>query len=528
MSLAIRILGVIFFYIFASNSHASWYDSNVAGTAPDWSYRVPINIPAGTVANSTVKVDVNFSTLLTTLGESGTLDQNSIRIVKSDHATLLTTQEYSDRIFNDILDAANNNQGQIKFINEETGATTYFLYFDTTASGSKPANPQATINGNFENSAGSTPSDWVTSAVNANGAQNNEVHDTAFTSTYSTALSCSDGSITNADDSPNNSGTAASTTGRKWQLLGYRNNCEDGASGTREIIQLTKTFDVPATSPGNLTFYFQLQAFDDIGYDFFQIQTRRSTDASYSNINHTSLGINNTGGTLTINTNAIGRSSGFGSSLVDAGWKLATFDLSPFAGTTLSFRFTTNSATDNVYRSWVKIDDVEWSIATATLGTPEKSAPKVSLQKQLLTLSDPVNGNTNPKSIPGAVVQYTLTASNAGNRNTDTDSLELIDGIPANTILFVNDLGGGIGPVQYTDGSPGSGLTYTYTSLSATTDDVSFSDDGAASFSYIPVPDANGFDSAVTHIKISPKGQFLQQQPSGTPSFDVKFRVKIQ
>lgn len=528
MSYLLKFLAITFISIFLSNAYAAWYDSNASGTAPDWSYRVPINIPAGTVANSTVKVDVNFSTLLTTLGEVGTLDQNSIRIVKSDHATLLTTQEYSDRIYNDVLDAANNNQGQIKFINEEAGATTYYLYFDTTTNGSKPANPQATINGNFENSSGSTPSDWVTSAVNANGAQHNEVHDTSFTSTYSTTLSCSDGAINNADNSPNNAGTAASTTGRKWHLLGYRNNCEDGASGSREIIQLTKTFDVPATSPGNLTFYFQLQAFDDIGYDFFQVQTRRSTETSYTNINHTSLGINNSSGTLSIISNAIGRSSGYGASMVDSGWKLATFDLAPFAGTTLSFRFTTNSATDNVYRSWVKIDDIEWSIATATLGTPEKSAPTISLQKQLLTLSDPVNANTHPKSIPGAIVQYTLTASNSGNRNTDSDSLELIDEIPANTILYVNDLGGGIGPVQFTDGSPASGLTYTYTSLSSTTDDVSFSSDGAASFSYTPVADANGFDSAVTHIKVSPKGQFLQQQLAGDPTFDVKFRVKIQ
>lgn len=514
--------------IFLSSAHAAWYDTNTVGSAPDWMYRVPVNIPTGTVAYSTIKVDVNFTFLLSSLGATGTLDQNSIRIVKADHTTLLTTQEYSDSIYNNVLDAANNNQGQVKFITEENGAATYYLYFDTTANGSKPANPQAKINGDFENSSGSIPTDWVTSSLNANGAQHNEVYNTGFTSTYSTNVSCSDGAISNADNSPNNAGTSASRTGRKWHLLGYRNNCEDGALGTREIIQLTKTFNVPTSSPGNLTFYFQLQAFDDIGYDFFQIQTKRSTDANFTNINHNALGINNSTGTLSIISNAIGRSGFFGSSMVDSGWKLATFDLSPFAGTTLSFRFTTNSATDNIYRSWVKIDDVEWSIATATLGTPEMKAPTVSLQKQLLTLSDPVNGATNPKSIPGAVVQYTLSASNAGNSSTDNDSLDLIDEIPENTILYVNDLGGGIGPVQFTDGTPASGLTYTYSSLSSTTDDIRFSNDNAASFTYTPVADASGFDSAVTHIGISPKGQFLGKKPTGEPTFSVKFRVKIQ
>ena len=58
----------------------------------------------------------------------------------------------------------------------------------------------------------------------------------------------------------------------------------------------------------------------------------------------------------------------------------------------------------------------------------------------------------------------------------------------------------------FQDGSPASGLTYTYTSLASTTDDVDFSNDGGTTWTYVPVPNGSGVDPAVTHIRIRPKG----------------------
>jgi uncharacterized repeat protein (TIGR01451 family) len=42
------------------------------------------------------------------------------------------------------------------------------------------------------------------------------------------------------------------------------------------------------------------------------------------------------------------------------------------------------------------------------------AASDISLVKSVAILSDPVNGTTNPKAIPGAVVEYTLTITNSG------------------------------------------------------------------------------------------------------------------
>jgi hypothetical protein len=94
--------------------------------------------------------------------------------------------------------------------------------------------------------------------------------------------------------------------------------------------------------------------------------------------------------------------------------------------------------------------------------------------------------------------------------------------VPANTDLFVNNLGGaGSGPVAFT--ALTSGLTYTFLSLASATDDVSFSNDGGASYLYTPVPNANGVDSAVTHIRINPKGTF-----GVASTFQLLFRVRIE
>jgi len=82
------------------------------------------------------------------------------------------------------------------------------------------------------------------------------------------------------------------------------------------------------------------------------------------------------------------------------------------------------------------------------------------------------------------------------------------DAIPtADALRRACDLGGaGSGPVVFTNGSPASGLTYTFTSLASTTDSIAFSNDGGATYTYTPVADANGYDSNVTHFRISPTG----------------------
>ena len=82
-----------------------------------------------------------------------------------------------------------------------------------------------------------------------------------------------------------------------------------------------------------------------------------------------------------------------------------------------------------------------------------------------------------------------------------------MDTLPANTRLFVGNLGApGSGPVQFVNGSPSSGLTWTFTALNSTTDDVDFSNDGGTTWTYVPVPDANGYDARGDRIAPAAEG----------------------
>jgi uncharacterized repeat protein (TIGR01451 family) len=155
----------------------------------------------------------------------------------------------------------------------------------------------------------------------------------------------------------------------------------------------------------------------------------------------------------------------------------------------------------------------------------------LTVLKSALTTSDPINGTSSPYNIPGATVLYSVQITNTGLGVTDTDTVIVTDSIPANTELFVNDLGGaGSGPVLFIDGSApvNSGLSYSFTSLSSTTDDLEFSNDNGTSWSYTPVPDADGYDANVTDIRVNPKGAMNASDGTNDPTFTLRFRVRVQ
>ncbi|MDH5535071.1 MAG: right-handed parallel beta-helix repeat-containing protein, partial [Betaproteobacteria bacterium] len=154
-----------------------------------------------------------------------------------------------------------------------------------------------------------------------------------------------------------------------------------------------------------------------------------------------------------------------------------------------------------------------------------------TITKLSTVISDPYNSTSAPKAIPGAVVEYTLLVSNPGVPMT-TDSVVITDVIPPNTSLCVNaTCGAGASPVVFVQGTPTSGLTYTFTSLGSTTDDVSFSSIAApTTFNYTPVPAAaTGCDANVAAIRINPKGTFADGTgPGPDPSFQLRIRVCIR
>jgi hypothetical protein len=105
----------------------------------------------------------------------------------------------------------------------------------------------------------------------------------------------------------------------------------------------------------------------------------------------------------------------------------------------------------------------------------------------------------------------------------------LIDTTAINTEVFVNDINGnGSGPLIFTDGTPTSGLSYFIDSLASTTDNISFSNDNGASFVYTPMPGPDGYDSAVTDIKVSLSGALKASSGAPHPSFSISFRARLQ
>jgi uncharacterized repeat protein (TIGR01451 family) len=78
----------------------------------------------------------------------------------------------------------------------------------------------------------------------------------------------------------------------------------------------------------------------------------------------------------------------------------------------------------------------------------------LTVTKTAVVTSDPVNGASNPKAIPGATVHYTITVTNIG--TTAATSVDLSDAIPANTTYVAASLTvtGGGGAVADDSGDP--------------------------------------------------------------------------
>lgn len=128
----------------------------------------------------------------------------------------------------------------------------------------------------------------------------------------------------------------------------------------------------------------------------------------------------------------------------------------------------------------------------------------LAIAKTSVAYSDPVNGLINPKLIPGGFANYTLTITAPASTSPTNNSVIVTDALPTNLGLFVGTYAPGPGPVRFTPGA--SGLTYSFTSLANATDDLEFSNNGGASWTYVPTADADGVDAAVTHVRIRPKG----------------------
>jgi uncharacterized repeat protein (TIGR01451 family) len=173
----------------------------------------------------------------------------------------------------------------------------------------------------------------------------------------------------------------------------------------------------------------------------------------------------------------------------------------------------------NPGQQYISIHDIDF--------TYDDPVPDLLVLKSTTTLEDPVNGTVNPKAIPGATVGYAVQITNTGPGAVDNDEVFVTDPIPGNAALAVTDYDGfNPGPVAFVDLVPASGLSYTFISLGSALDDVEFSNDGGATYTYTPSDIGDGTDPAVTHVRINPKGVLLGSG-AGDPAFQVLFKIRV-
>jgi large repetitive protein len=197
--------------------------------------------------------------------------------------------------------------------------------------------------------------------------------------------------------------------------------------------------------------------------------------------------------------------------------------LLPGQGGAVEFDVATNAAAGQTLTNTgrivsTQVTTIQTSVASANVSIP----PPLSVTKVSGIFSDGIS-IANPKGIPGALVSYTIAVTNPGAAAPDNGSIIITDPTPAGLAMHVTDIGvAGNGPVSFIDGAPTSNLSYSFLGLGSAADDIQFSNDGGLSWAYSPVPDANGDDASITHVRIAPKGVM---NPSS--SFQVLFRYRM-
>jgi uncharacterized repeat protein (TIGR01451 family) len=367
----------------------AWFDPDGVGSGDDWHYRVPIDIPSGVYRRNTVVLNVDFNSLLSQMGVSGTLDPNSVRVVR-DNGALATTQQFTDTVFNDATDAVGNGWGEVRFLMQRNGPRTFYLYFDILENGTKPAwSVNQTINGNFEFSSDGQqdPPGW-------NGTSNG----TGFTA--AAMQNAGSMSITTDDlGSPpalHNPTTTVEDaySGNFCYLVGARDSNENGTLDPATT--LTRNFRLPPSNPGIFRLRYRVKGWDSSqngagSWDFLQVRLVRggttvdlvgpaagnyatfpfSPNYGTSACSTTQSGYGQFNGWDT-DTNGTHRSGMTSLTPQTAPWFEVTYDLSSFPpNSVITLEIETRH--EDVYKTWFHIDDVQWSVAdlSTSLGTPE-------------------------------------------------------------------------------------------------------------------------------------------------------------
>jgi uncharacterized repeat protein (TIGR01451 family) len=166
------------------------------------------------------------------------------------------------------------------------------------------------------------------------------------------------------------------------------------------------------------------------------------------------------------------------------------------------------------------VTPVMGDVITCTItNAPKAATATLTLTKTSVVVSDPVNGTTNPKAIPGAIIRYTIKVTNTGIAPVDVSTIVITDPLPTTVTLS------GTAPiVTYADGAPIVSGLGAAPALNAT---YSSQTGGGAPFSATPVLDGAGFAANIKGLRIAPSGTMAGATAAGQPSFSVSFLARI-
>jgi hypothetical protein len=130
------------------------------------------------------------------------------------------------------------------------------------------------------------------------------------------------------------------------------------------------------------------------------------------------------------------------------------------------------------------------------------------VSKTSTVLSDGVSA-ANPKSIPGAIVRYTITVQNTGNLSVDANSIVIVDAFPPNFTLDAST------PFTFTEGARPSNLNAFNQGTM-----VTYSNTGSAPFT---APLGTGYNAAIRAFRYAPTGTMQGANATGPSSFSISF-----
>jgi trimeric autotransporter adhesin len=164
-------------------------------------------------------------------------------------------------------------------------------------------------------------------------------------------------------------------------------------------------------------------------------------------------------------------------------------------------------------------EGTEGTITHTANGSFDVDVPALLIVKSVAVATDPVEGATRSKAIPGATVQYTIQIQNNGRGSVDSGTLVISDPVPTNTVLSLPAKP----PFTFTDGATSSGL-----SVSANDGSIVYSNNGGTSYVYVPACTRPCTDSAITNFKITLNGAMNGKTGGTAPSFTITYNVVIQ